>query len=45
MDNKEQARENLEDAIYRALEAGMTQREVQEEVEYTLNNFEEDLNA
>lgn len=43
MDNKEQARENLEDAIYRALEVGMTQREVQEEVEYALKSYEEDM--
>lgn len=43
MITKEQARENLEDAICRALEAGMTEREVQEEVEFTLNNFEEDI--
>lgn len=40
--NKDQAREELEDAIYRALEAGVTQQEVQEDVEYTLKNYEDE---
>lgn len=39
---KEQSRENLEDVVYQALEAGMIKKEVQEEVEYTLRNSEED---
>lgn len=44
MISKEQTRENLEDAIYRALEAGMTPQEIQVEVEYALKSYEEDMN-
>jgi N-acetylglucosamine kinase-like BadF-type ATPase len=39
---KETARERLEDAIYRALEAGLTEKEITEEVEYTLKNYEDE---
>jgi hypothetical protein len=42
IDEKEITRGRLEDAIYRALEEGMTQKEIQEEVEYALRNYEED---
>lgn len=42
MDSKEKAREFLEDAVYRALEADLTQEEIREEVEYTLKNYEDE---
>jgi Xaa-Pro aminopeptidase len=39
--NKERAREQLEDAVHQAIEAGMTEREITEEVEYALHNHED----
>lgn len=45
IDEKEITRGRLEDAIYRALEEGMTQKEIQEEVEYTLKNYKDDADA
>jgi hypothetical protein len=41
-DDKERARLDLEDAVYRALEAGMTAEEVVEEVRYALENADEE---
>ena len=38
---KEQARERLEDTVHRAIEAGMTDREITEEVEYALRDHEQ----
>lgn len=35
-DAKERARTAIEDAVYRALEAGMTEQQIRDEVEYTL---------
>jgi hypothetical protein len=42
MITKDLAREKLDDAIWEALEAGMTQKEITEEVEYTLKNYEDE---
>lgn len=39
---KDRLREQLEDAVVRALEAGMPKADVEEEVRYTLENYEED---
>jgi hypothetical protein len=39
-DPKEAARSELEDAVYRALEAGMTPAQVLEEVKYALEAAE-----
>lgn len=36
------ARYALEDAVYRALEAGMTAAEIEDEVRYALESAEED---
>jgi hypothetical protein len=42
MIDKEQARQYLDDAVHRALEAGMTLQEVEDEVEYILNNYQDE---
>jgi hypothetical protein len=39
---REKARTAIEDAVYRMLEAGFTAAEVKSEVEYALENSEED---
>ena len=38
---KEAAQAQLEDAVYRALEAGMTADEITEEVRYAIESYEE----
>lgn len=40
---KNEAQEKIEDAIWAAREAGMTEKEIQEEVEFALNDYEEDM--
>lgn len=42
---KNEAQAKIEDAIWAALEAGLTQKEIQEEVEYTLKNYEDETDA
>lgn len=37
-DKKERAREAIEDAVFRGLEAGMTSEEILAEVKYVLEN-------
>jgi DNA-binding transcriptional regulator YhcF (GntR family) len=39
---RECARDNISNAIETALEAGMTEKEITEEVEYTLKNYEDE---
>lgn len=41
MPSKEAVREALEDAVYRALEAGMTADEIKSEVEYAIESVED----
>lgn len=40
-DDKERARTAIEDAVYRALEAGMTAAEITAEVEYAIENADD----
>jgi N-acetylglucosamine kinase-like BadF-type ATPase len=40
-DDKERARMEIEDAVYRALEAGMTAQEIKAEVDYALESADD----
>jgi hypothetical protein len=42
LDNRDRARRDLEDAVVRALEAGLTADEIGDEVEYAIETYEED---
>ena len=41
MEDRDHAREVIENAVFRALEAGMTKKEIREEFEYALENAED----